>query len=211
MPNNVDRPETTAGVNRRDLLKVMGTAPAAVLVTVTPGLAAASRPAHAAVHHPVAAHVALSPHEFKTLAVLSDLVIPADDHSGSATQARVPEDIDTWLHMEGGNQLSEIRGGLTWLDMESNRLHQQDFIDSTATQQKALLDRIAYPGKSAPDDRNATAFFTTLRNVVVSTFFSSKVGVADLKYMGNTVVTEWTGCPADALAHLGVSYDEPKA
>ncbi len=216
MAKELEPTEKAPGVNRRDLLKVMGTAPAAVLVTVTPGMAEGRQPAHphpavhAAAAHP-GAHMVLTPHEFKTVSVLSDLIIPADGHSGSATQAQVPTDMDSWLHMQGGNLLAEIRGGLTWLDLESNRLHQRDFVDSTVAQQKALLDRIAYPGKSAPDDRNATAFFTSFRNLVVSAFFSSKLGVADLKYMGNTVVTEWNGCPADALAHLGVSYDESKA
>ena len=105
---------------------------------------------------------------------------------------------------KGGTLLAQIRGGLTWLDMECNRLFSHDFVDCTPAQQKQLLDRIAYPKTAAPEDSNAVAFFTELRNLVVSGFFSSKMGIADLPYLGNTMVAEWKGCPPEVLAKLGL-------
>jgi hypothetical protein len=65
--------------------------------------------------------------------------------------------------------------------------------------------RIAYPAKAAPQDCNAVAFFNHLRDLVVGGFFSSKMGVKDLPYLGNTTVADWQGCPAEVLAKLGLS------
>ncbi len=201
--------EKKGSLKRRDMLKVMTSVPAAVLIPLAPTVAekaaAAPRPA------PSAAAVAgayqrkaLNEHEWKTIRLLSDVIIPADDRSGSATQAQVPEFIDDWLDFKGGELLAAIRGGLTWLDMESNRAFRYDFVDSTGAQQKQLLDRIAYPKRAAPEDTAGVAFFNRLRDLVVSGFFSSPIGVKDLPYLGNQMVAEWKGCPAEVLEKLGV-------
>ena len=196
---------------RRALLKALTAIPAAALVprssaggaegkhllADTP--TASSTPAHAASKRKI-----LDKHEWKTVCILSDLIIPADERTGSATQAGVAEFIDAWLEMRGGDLLAEIRGGLTWLDVECNRLFNHAFADCTETQQKQILDRIAYPAKAAPRDANAAAFFSHLRDLVVSGFFSSKMGVKDLPYLGNTMVADWEGCPPEVLAKLGL-------
>jgi gluconate 2-dehydrogenase gamma chain len=83
---------------------------------------------------------------------------------------------------------------LTWLDRESNRLFSKDFVDASADQQKQIIDRIAWAVKSVPEDHVWVEFFSSFRNLVVSGFFSSKVGVKDLPYLGNTAVAEWKGC-----------------
>jgi gluconate 2-dehydrogenase gamma chain len=87
----------------------------------------------------------LGEHEWKTLNVLSDLIIPADERSGSATEAGVPEFIDDWLDFKGGQLSAEIRGGLPWLEMECNRKFSHDFVGCSAAEQRQVLDRIAYP------------------------------------------------------------------
>ena len=59
----------------------------------------------------------------------------------------------------------------------------------------------------APEPMQAgVAFFNRFRDLVASGFWSSKIGVEDLRYMGNTVVPQWNGCPDEALQHLGVTY-----
>ncbi|HZP03092.1 MAG TPA: gluconate 2-dehydrogenase subunit 3 family protein [Terriglobia bacterium] len=200
--------ESRGGMRRRDWLKAMTAVPAAALV---PGPATrATEPAaakRAEGNQPASGtyqRKVLDEHEWKTIRVLSDLIIPADERSGSATQAGVPEFIDDWLDFQGGTLLAEIRGGLTWLDMECNRHFNHDFADCSEAQQKQMLDRIAYPKKAAPEDANAVAFFNRLRGLVVSGFFSSKMGVEDLPYLGNTMVAEWHGCPPEVLAKLGL-------
>jgi len=203
--------EHQTGMDRRNLLKVLSAVPAAALLPA--GAAkAAEMPGmtHAAAAQAASATAAAGPykpttfnaHEYKTIAVLSDIIIPADERSGSATQAGVPEFIDQSLGFQGGQQLDSIRGGLIWLDMESNRAYGHDFIDASEAEKTQLLDRIAYPKTAAPEDAAGVVFFNAMRNAVLGAFFSSKMGVEDLPYLGNKVLAEWDGCPANVLAKL---------
>ena len=202
------------GLKRRDMLKVLGAVPAAALL---PTGAASEKPmlhagatsagrAAATAYEPKT----LSAHEYKTVTVLSDIIIPADERSGSATQAGVPEFIDDWLGLNGGSQLDSVRGGITWLDLESNRACGHDFIDASDSEKKQLLDRIAYPKTAAPEDAAGVVFFNQMRNLVLSGFYTSKMGIEDLPYLGNKMLPEWDGCPPNVLAKLGVSYAETK-
>jgi hypothetical protein len=137
-------------------------------------------------------------HQWLSVQVLCDLIIPADEHSGSATAAGVPEFIDDWLDFrarEDGNQdlSAGILGGLAWLDLEAARLFQEDFAAAAPAEQTQILDRIAWPARAAAEDRRWAAFFTHFRDLTVSGFFSSRMGVADLPYLGNRAVAEWKG------------------
>lgn len=208
--------ESRSSLRRRDVLKAITAVPAAALVPLAPGQAATQagpKPSPAAAEQASRAYhrKILNDHEWKTIRVLSDLIIPADERSGSASQAGVPEFIDDWLDFRGGRLLTQIRGGLTWLDMECNRKFGHDFVDCSPAEQKQMLDRIAYPKTAAPEDSQAVAFFNELRNLVVSGFFSSKMGVQDLPYVGNTMVAEWKGCPPEVLAKLGLKGEGGKS
>jgi hypothetical protein len=55
---------------------------------------------------------------------------------------------------------------------------------------------------------HGVAFFNSFRDLTATGFWSSKMGVEDLGYLGNTVVPEWKGCPDKQLRKLGVRYDE---
>jgi gluconate 2-dehydrogenase subunit 3-like protein len=198
-------------MKRREMLKAMTAVPAAALVPLAPAAAMAGM-SHAM---PQAAEQAtkaykrkvLDDHEWRTIQILSDLIIPADDRSGSATQAGVPEFIDDWLDFRGGELLAQIRGGIVWLDVECNRQFSHNFSDCSADEQKQILDRIAYPKKAAPADANAVSFFNSLRGLVASGFFSSKMGVKDLPYLGNQMVAEWQGCPPEVAATIQKNLD----
>jgi Gluconate 2-dehydrogenase subunit 3 len=206
--------EANRQLKRRDLLKAITAVPAAALVPLAPAAAAPAKKSSTGATAQAAEgykRQVLDDHEWKTIGVLSDLIIPADDRSGSATQAGVPEFIDDWLAFKGGERQAgnqggelqaQIRGGLTWLDLECQRLFKHDFVECTEAQQKQMLDRIAYPRKAAPQDANAVAFFNHLRDLVVSGFFSSRMGVADLPYLGNKAVAVWEGCPPEVLVRI---------
>ena len=146
----------------------------------------------------------LTPREWKTVHALSDWIIPADEVSGSATDAGVPEFIDDWLDFQRGDLLVEIRYGLAWLDAECGRHHHHNFVDCTTDEQKQILDRIAFPQKADLDDACAVAFFSDMRDLVISGFYTSEMGIRDLPYVGNEPQSEWQGCPAPVLAKLGV-------
>lgn len=146
----------------------------------------------------------LTPHEWATVGVLSDWILPADEVSGSATDAGVPEFIDDWLDFQRGDLLIAIREGLAWLDAECQRSFRQNFVDCSSTQQQQMLDRIAWPDKTAPEDAKAVSFFNQFRDLTLSGFYTSEMGTRDLPYIGNEPQAEWRGCPTDVLATLRI-------
>jgi hypothetical protein len=176
-------------ISRRSVFQIIGSVPAVAALT---GQAASAAPA------PYQRKI-FDDRQWRTVHVLCDLIIPADQTSGSATEAGVPEFIDDRLdfrNREDGNQnfTAQILGGLQWLDLESNRWFQTGFVGASQDQQKQILDRIAWPERAAAADRPWAAFFSKFRDLTVGGFFSSKVGVADLPYLGNRPVAEWKGC-----------------
>jgi gluconate 2-dehydrogenase gamma chain len=137
-----------------------------------------------------------TPHEWRTVRLLVDAIIPRDDRSGSATDAGVPEFMD-FIMTDRPQERLPMRGGLHWLDNHCRDQFSATFADCTPAQQTSVLDKISSP---------PVEFFTMFRDLTATGFWSSKMGVTDLRYIGNTVVHEWNGCPDAALAKLGVSY-----
>ena len=195
-------------VSRRELFHIIGSVPAVASLAAGTALGQGTD-RHPDIHEGTPANEALAPtgpyqykafnaQQWKTVRVLCDLIIPADERSGSATQAGVPEFIDDWLRFrieqDGNDNLkAQVLGGLMWLDHEAMAANQKSFADSSAAQQKALLDRIAWPAKASAQDRTGMQFFSVFRDLTVSGFFSSKMGVRDLPYLGNRPVAEWKG------------------
>lgn len=146
-------------------------------------------------------------HELDTVNILVDLIIPADDRSGSATDAGVPEFMD-FMMMDRPTMQLPMRGGLAWIDYRCEKLFDTMFIECSEEQRTQVLDSIAYPEMAVPEDSQGVAFFNSFRNLTATGFWSSQMGVEDLQYQGNTFVPEWKGCPTEILNDLGVSYDE---
>ena len=76
---------------------------------------------------------------------------------------------------------------------------------ATDAQRKEVLDEISWPRRANPEVAAGVAFFNSFRDLTASGFFSSKVGVQDLGYMGNRFVPTWTGCPEPVLKKLGLT------
>ena len=146
-----------------------------------------------------------TPHEWETVRVLVDLVIPRDGRSGSATDAGVPEFMDFVLTDEPGRRTA-MRGGLAWLDHECDDRYGKTFVACADAERAAVLDDIAWPKRGKSALAPGVAFFNGFRDLTASGFWSSKMGVQDLRYMGNVVVPEWKGCPDEQLKKLGVKY-----
>ena len=143
--------------------------------------------------------------EYRTVRVLADMIIPRDERSGSASEAGVPQFMDFML-TDRPKMQQWMRPGLAWLDEESKRRTQKRFAASTEKERSAILDDIAWPKKASKDMKDAVEFFNHFRDFTASGFWSSKMGVRDLGYMGNTAVAAWNGCPPGALKKVGVSY-----
>ena len=206
------------GVSRRDAVRLLGLAPLAATLGTSPGgFARAVRSVHQAQAPPPAPRPAtpkfFTQREWRTVRLLADYVIPRDEHSGSATDAKAPEFVDFMLMDKETSEASRIamRGGLAWLDLESRRRFQKTFVGATDAQRRQILDDIAWPKKAKPEMSQGVAFFTRFRDAIASGFYSSAMGWKDLRYIGNTANPDWRGCPAPALAKLGVSYEEYEA
>jgi hypothetical protein len=141
-------------------------------------------------------------HETATITLLADTIIPKDEHSGSASDAKVAGFIEFIVKDEPQHQLP-MRGGLKWLDTESLNRFDKDFISCNAQQQKAILDDIAYPMQAKPRMQPGVAFFNKMRDLTAIGFFTSKIGIADLGYKGNTP-GKWEGVPLDVLKQYGL-------
>ena len=143
--------------------------------------------------------------EWRTVRVLSDMVIPRDERSGGATDAGVPEFIDFTMTDRPNNQ-KWMRDGLTWIDAQSNSRFGKSFADATQTQREAILNDIAWPARAPAAMANGVNFFNGFRDLTASGYWSSEIGVKDLRYIGNVFNPNWNGCPPAALKKLGVSY-----
>lgn len=144
-------------------------------------------------------------HEIATVAVLCDLILPATPTAGSASEAGVPEFI-AFIVKDMESQQLPLRGGMMWLDHQATTKFDQVFIKCNANQQKELLDDIAYPDDATPDVTPGVKFFTRMRNLVLTGYYTTRMGIDDLGYQGNTP-NSWDGVPADVLAKHGMAYD----
>jgi gluconate 2-dehydrogenase gamma chain len=196
-------------INRRTLLKLVTAGPLAAGFAITE--AEAGQAHHLAQEARQTAKKAgtafapkfFTPEEYRTVRILVDLIIPADERSGSATDAGVPEFMDFIMLDQPARQVA-MRGGLSWLDAECQRRFDGTFAGATDAQRKGLLDDLATYGEVKPALTHGQAFFRSFRDLTASGFWTTKMGMTDLGYMGNTVVPTWEGCPPEQLKRLGL-------
>ena len=144
--------------------------------------------------------------EMATIAVLADIIIPKDDISGSATEAGVPDFIE-FIVKDKPELQTPMRGGLRWLDLQMVRQYGKGFKDCSSQQQIAMVDAIAYPKKAKKEMQQGVNFFTLMRNLTASGFYTSEMGIRDVGYAGNKP-TKWNGVPDEVLRQYGLAYTE---
>ena len=142
-------------------------------------------------------------HEKSTMGVLADLIIPKDAVSGGASEAKVVDFIEFIVKDIPTHQLP-MRGGLKWLDLHCLNTYEKTFVDCSNTQQIEVLEQIAYPGKTKPELQQGEVFFSRMRDLVGTGFYTSEVGIKDLGYVGN-VPNIWEGVPKDVLKQYNLS------
>jgi gluconate 2-dehydrogenase gamma chain len=193
---------TIRGVSRRDVLRTLavGAAGGSVLQMIP---AAAAEYAHLAVQKEKTASAAgtytpkyFSAHQYETVKSLCETIIPKDEHSGGAIEAGAPEFIDL-LTSENEEYQGRLGGGLMWLDNFCTDRYGKLYLDCTPEQRAETLDLIAYRKniKQNPELSQGVAFFAFMRTMTCDGFYTSKIGIADLQYIGNTSVREFPGCP----------------
>jgi gluconate 2-dehydrogenase subunit 3-like protein len=200
-----------SAIDRRDMIRMLAAAPMAAGFAWTSAEAQQAHDlAHAAQQAAAAAGTPYTPkfftrHEWETVRILVDLIIPRDDRSGSATDAGVPEFMD-FIVIDQPNRQTAMRGGLAWLDVECQSRFDKLFLNCTDSERTAVVDDIAWPQRAKPEHRHGVAFFTSFRDLTATGFWTTKMGIDDLQYTGNRSVARWNGCPEEALQKLGVKY-----
>ncbi len=147
-----------------------------------------------------------TPEEMATITILADIIIPKDGISGSASEAKVPDFIE-FIVKDMPNHQTPMRGGLRWLDMESLKRFEKSFAAITEKQRIEIVDDIAYPDKAKPGMKQGVAFFSLIRNLTATGFYTSEIGVKDLDYKGNTP-NQWNGVPDEVLKQYNMAYSE---
>jgi hypothetical protein len=206
-------------MNRRDSLKALGlttistvalleackpgtTTPEEVAETNPVALVDGRQPFEVAHDKKINAEKYFTAHEMATITLLADIIIPKDEKSGSASDAEVPAFIEFIVKDIPDHKLP-MRGGLRWLDMQCLKNYGKTFVDCSQSQQLEMVTAIAYPAKAKPEMMQGVAFFNRMRDLTASGFFTSKIGLADIGYMGNSP-GKWTGVPEDVLKQYGM-------
>jgi hypothetical protein len=141
-------------------------------------------------------------HEMATITVLADIIIPKDEFSGSASEAKVPEFIE-FIVKDIPEHKIPMRGGLKWLDIQSFNRFEKPFISTSHQQQIEIIDEIAYPDIAKPEMKPGVIFFNRMRNLTASGFYTTEMGVKDIGYVGNQP-NQWPGVPAEVLKQYGM-------
>src|SRR5713226_8420272 len=189
-------------ISRRDILRTLAvTAAGGTVLQVIPAEAAAY------VHQVVRKEKAASPAgnyapkyfsapQYATLVALCDMIIPKDEKSGGAVEAGAPEFIDL-LTSENPKYQLKLGGGIFWLEGFCTDRFGKVFTECSPEQKKEVLDLIAFRknAKKDPSLSQGVAFFAFLRNLTCDGYYTSKIGIADLGYIGNTSLREFHGCP----------------
>jgi hypothetical protein len=210
-------------MNRRDSLKALtvGTLGAVTLLdgckpgeekkaaanqSVADGFTLDRQPEELAQYDKVVADTFFNEHEMATITILADIIIPKDEVSGSASEAKVPEFIE-FIVKDMPSHQTPMRGGLRWLDIYASKRFGKSFKGCSAEERISIVDEIAYPKKAKPEVAQGVAFFSLMRNLTASGFYTTQIGVNDIGYKGNTP-NQWNGVPDEVLKQYEIAYTE---
>lgn len=187
-------------VNRRELIKLLSTA-------------AFSAPLALAAPDP-GAPLYFDKDEYELLDTLTELIIPADDHSPGAHEAGVARFIDKSV-AEAFLPEDKVswRKGLAAVNMEAESMHSKPFLRLDKDQQVSVLRSISTSEDgekrnaqnkgdgSEKRSRSPQKFWGQLKNTTVFAYYSSNIGIhKEMEYKGNVILDKFVGyLPDDTL------------
>jgi len=180
-------------VSRRAALKALG-ASAALLPALSPdGLLAFAR---IQAGRTVPAPRLLSGSDFRTLEVLVEAIIPADERSPGAKEARVADYIDLLLS-EGEQQTAlQWMGGLAALDQRAESRFGASFARLDAPRIDQIMAEISR--NELEPTTPLEQFFVMTKQATIRGYYSSEIGIhRELRYKGNTYLEEFVGCATE--------------
>jgi Gluconate 2-dehydrogenase subunit 3 len=139
--------------------------------------------------------------------ILADIIMPADEHSPSATAVGVVEFIDEWVSAPYPAQQRDrtrVLEGFAWLDAEAARRSSKGFADLAALEQRGICDDICDTVRATPARASAARFFALYRDLTSGAFYSTPAGRKDLKFIGNVPLARFDGPPPELLKALGL-------
>jgi hypothetical protein len=205
---NADEPKT---ISRREALKWVAAAVAAYPLLQGSGFAAGNGKFKHTLSDPNLLHPGklwdriLTREELRTIAALSDVIIPADEKSPSASKVGVPDFINEWVSAPYPVQEADkttVREGLVWLDAEAKKRFSGDFASLTDEQKTKICDDICYVPKARPEFQKGAVFFARMRDLAGSGFYTTPQGMKDLQYIGNMPMLKFDGPPPKVLEYL---------
>ena len=145
--------------------------------------------------------------ELFTLDKICNLILPPNEF-GSIRDAEVVQLIE-FMAKDIPTYKEPLRNGLIWIDNESKKRFNNLFVDCEIAQQENIFDEIAYydPNKSISDYSEPVQWFNLVRNLTMTGYFTSEVGINELGYKGN-IPNIWDGVPQDVLDQYGLEYDK---
>ena len=179
-------------VSRRAALKALGST--ALLPALSPGGVLAFTRIQSANTAPTPR--VLSASDFRTLEILVEAIIPADERSPGAKDARVADYIDLLLSESDDELALQWMGGLAALDQEASRRFRLPFASLDARQVDSVLDDISKnelePGTPLEH------FFVMTKQATIRGYYSSEIGIhRELRYKGNQFLQEFVGCATE--------------
>jgi hypothetical protein len=131
--------------------------------------------------------------ENNTVVEMSERIIPADNNSPGAKEARVSEFIDLIVSESPENVKQHWREGLGAVNKLSETKFGKAFAAATVEQQVEILKEIS-KNEFSPTTLEER-FFRTIKNATIDGYYTSKIGIhQELKYKGNTYLKEFPGC-----------------
>ncbi len=146
-----------------------------------------------------------SNHELVTIAVLCDIILPGDHPNGGALDAGLPDFVE-FMAKERSRYKLPLRGGLMWLDTYAIENFNADFVNISEQQRLQICDRIAYPDVEDPDLQPGIRFFSLMRDLTLTGYYTTELGFRDLGYQGNTP-NIWDGVPQHVLDKHNKQYE----
>ena len=146
--------------------------------------------------------------ELATLAALCDMIIPADERSPSASKVGAPAYINEHVsapYENNARDLVRVRGGVSWLNLESQKRFGKVFTGLTNAQKTAICDDICYAPRAKPEFLTGARFFSLVRNLTATAFYTTDEGMKDIGYIGNVAQLNWGPPPPAVLKHLGLA------
>jgi gluconate 2-dehydrogenase gamma chain len=184
------------GIQRRKVLRILGTAAAAATF---PGFskwgfacghvgnaALSIRPAS---YHPIFFDV----EEYAMVEQLAEMIIPSDETLG-AKEAGVAEFIDFMVASDPEVQYP-FRMGLAWLNAHSESSAGKKFLDLSGEQQNSLLVPLGFKSKARPGEEDGRKFFALVREYTVTGFYTSEIGFKELDNPALKFYAESPECP----------------